>query len=311
MTSEEPFAKRLRADEISDPWEVHDPQFRSLQGDIRWTVLWEGGRWLEGPAWNPATRVLVFSDIPNNRLLRLDDVTGGVGVFRQPAGFPNGNIFDREGRLITCEQGARRLVRTEHDASITVLADSYAGRPLNSPNDVVVDHAGGIWFTDPPYGIGGHYEGRRATEEQGGSYVYRVDPTDLRVDRVAGGFERPTGIAFAPDEQWLYVADSRTSTIQRLRVDGTAFTEGEPFVRGEAPSLDSMAIDEDGRIWIGALDGVHCYHPDGSLLGKIRMPDPASHVEFGGAENNVLYVCATTTLCAFMLPVRGLASTEG
>lgn len=310
MTSDQTLARRVRADEIADPWEVHDPRFRSLQGDVRWTVLWDGGRWLEGPAWNPAARVLVFSDIPNNRLLRLDEVTGGVGVFRQPAGFPNGNTYDREGRLITCEQGARRVVRTEHDASITVLADSYAGRPLNSPNDVVVDHAGAIWFTDPPYGIGGHYEGRRAAEEQGGSFVYRVDPTDLRVDRVADGFERPTGIAFAPGEQWLYVADSRASTIQRFRWNGDALTEGDTFVHGAAPSLDSMALDEDGRIWIGALDGVHCYDPDGSLLGKIRLPDAASHVEFGGAGNNVLYVCATTALCTFMLPVRGLASAE-
>ena len=311
MTSDEIGARRVRADEIADPWQVHDPEFGRLRGDVRWTVLWDGGRWLEGPAWNPAARVLVFSDIPNNRLLRLDDITGGVGVFRQPAGFPNGNTFDREGRLITCEQGARRLTRTEHDASVTVLADEYAGKPLNSPNDVVVDHAGAIWFTDPPYGIGGHYEGRQAAEEQGGSFVYRVDPNDLRVDRVAGGFERPTGIAFAPGEQWLYVADSRTSTIQRFRAGGDGLGEGEQFVRGAAPSLDSMAIDEDGRIWIGALDGVHCYDPDGSLLGKIRLPDAASHVEFGGPENNVLYVCATTALCSIMLPVRGLAATGG
>lgn len=304
------FARRVRADEIADPWETHDPRFRGLQGDVRWTVLWDGGRWLEGPAWNPAARLLVFSDTPNNRLLRLDDVTGAVGVFRQPAGFPNGNTYDREGRLITCEQGARRVVRTEHDASFTVLADTYAGRPLNSPNDVVVDRVGAIWFTDPPYGISGNYEGRRGAEEQGGSFVYRVDPSDLRIDRVAGGFERPTGIAFAPGEEWLYVADSRASTIQRFRRDGERLGEGEPFVLGAAPSLDSMALDEDGRIWIGALDGVHCYDPDGALLGKIRLPDAASHVEFGGAECNVLYVCATTAMCAFMLTVRGLTAAE-
>jgi gluconolactonase len=310
VTADATYARRVRADDIADPWEVHDPRFRSLQGDVRWTVPWEGGRWLEGPAWNPAARMLVFSDIPNNRLLRLDDTTGAVGVFRHPAGFPNGNTFDREGRLVTCEQGARRVVRTEHDASITVLADDYADKPLNSPNDVVVDHAGAIWFTDPPYGIGGHYEGLRAAEEQNGSFVYRVDPTDLSIERVAGGFERPTGIAFSPDEEWLYVADSRTSTITRFRRTGDTLADGETFVRGAAPSLDSMAIDEDGRIWIGALDGVHCYDADGSLLGKIRLPDAASHVAFGGTENNVLYACATTALCTYMLPVRGLAATE-
>lgn len=231
-----------------------------------------------------------------------------VGVFRQPAGFPNGNAYDREGRLITCEQGARRIVRTEHDASLTVLADSYAGRALNSPNDMAIDHTGAIWFTDPPYGINNSYEGRRGTEEQGGSFVYRIDPTELRVDRVADGFERPTGIAFAPGEEWLYIADSRASTIQRFRCRGDSLADGESFVRSAVPSLDSMALDEDGRIWIGALDGVHCYDPDGTLLGKIRLPDAASHVAFGGVENNVLYVCATTSLCAFMLTVRGLAS---
>jgi gluconolactonase len=301
--------RRVRADDLADPIEAHHKDFRALIGDVRWTVLWDGGGWLEGPSWSPAARQLVFSDIPGDRLMRWDEATGAVGVFRHPAGYPNGTAYDRQGRILVCEQGRRRITRTEHDGTITVIADSYQGSPLNSPNDLVVRTDGTIYFTDPPYGISGNYEGVRADPEQADNRVYRIG-IDGVLTAVADGFQRPTGIGLSPDERWLYVADSRTSTIRAFLVaaDGTV-SNGRTLVTGATPSLDSMAIDEFGRIWIGALDGVHCYDSDsGELLGKIRLPDAASHVEWGGRTGNTLFVCATTALCAIRLTVRGAAT---
>lgn len=298
--------RRVRADELADPFEACHDDFGSLIGDVRWTVLWDGGGWLEGPSWSPAGRQLVFSDIPGDRLMRWDETTGVIGVFRHPAGFPNGTAYDRQARLLVCEQGRRRVTRTEHDGTIVVLADSYHGLPLNSPNDLVVHASGDIYFTDPPYGISGDYEGRRALPEQTQNRVYRIGANG-ELTAVADGFQRPTGIGLSPDGSRLYVADSRASTIRVFAVaaDGT-LTGDDLLVTSPTPSLDSMAIDEFGRIWIGALDGVHCYDPQsGELLGKIHLPDAAAHVEWGGPGGNTLFVCATTALCAIRLTVRG------
>jgi gluconolactonase len=229
---------------------------------------------------------------------------GGVSVFRVPSNFSNGNTRDRQGRLVTCEHGARRVTRTEYDGSITVLADNHQGRCLNSPNDVVVKSDGSIWFTDPPYGILTDYEGHRAEMEQEGCYVYRVDPDTGQVAVVADDFDKPNGIAFSPDEMTLYVADTgashrddgphhiRTFTVS----DGGSLSGGQVFASIEPGLADGFRLDTDGNVWTSAGDGVHCFSPNGDLLGKVRVPEVVSNLAFGGPKRNRLFITATTSL---------------
>jgi gluconolactonase len=288
------------------PYEILDDRFARLQGDVRLELLYDGCRWAEGPTYVPAGRYLVWSDIPNDRMLRWDETTGTTGVFREPAGYSNGTTLDRQGRLVTCEHGNRRVSRTEHDGSITVIADRFEGKRLNSPNDVVVADDDAVWFTDSAYGIDGDYEGARAESEIGACNVYRVDATTGKCHLVADDFVRPTGIAFSPGETQLYVADSRRNHIRVFDVeDRRTLKHGRVLVEGSMPSLDSMRLDRDGRIWIAALDGVHCYLPDGALIGKIPTRDPAANVEFGGRRGNMLFICASTGLYSIMLAVTG------
>jgi gluconolactonase len=275
--------------------------------------LYTGCRWAEGPAYFPAGRYLVWSDIPNDRILRWDETTGETGVFRQPAGYTNGHTVDREGRLISCEHGERRISRTEHDGSVTTVVDRFDGKRLNSPNDVVVKTDGTIWFTDPAYGIDSDYEGWKGTSEIGACHVYRADPGTGSVAIVADDFVRPNGIAFNPDESKLYVADTGVSHqvdgprhIREFDVgsDGT-LSGGAVFAECTVGVFDGFRFDSDGRLWTSAGDGVHCYDPDGTLLGKILVPEPVANVEFGGSKRNRLFMCATTSLYSVMLPVTG------
>ena len=276
--------------------------------------LWTGGRWCEGPAWFGGGRYLVWSDIPNDRMLRYDDTDGSVSVFRTPARNSNGNTTDRQGRLVTCEHLARRVTRTEHDGSLTVLADRFDGRSFNSPNDVVVRSDGSIWFTDPDYGILMDYEGKRAPSEIGACHVYRIDPGSGAVTMVADDYVKPNGIAFSPDESHLYVADTgRThdpdgpAHIRRHKVTsgGNGLTGGGVIAECDAGLFDGFRMDEDGRIWTSAGDGVHCLDADGRLLGKIRIPEVVANVCFGGAKRNRLFITATTSLYAVYLNVSG------
>ncbi len=295
--------------------EQHDARFhRLVPGPEKVERLWTGARWCEGPAWFAAHRNLVWSDIPNNRMLRLDERNGGVAVFREPADNTNGNTVDREGRLVSCEHLTRRVTRTEHDGRITVLADRWQGRRLNSPNDVVVHSDGGIWFTDPSYGILSDYEGLRAESEIGACHVYRIDPASGAVDRVADDFVKPNGLAFSPDESMLYIADTGASHaadgprhIRRLAVrsDGKSLGEGSVFAECTQGMFDGFRLDTEGRIWTSAGDGVHVYHPDGSLLGKILLPERVANVCFGGPKRNRLFICATSSLYAITLNARG------
>lgn len=297
---------------MPDAYAVLDDRFAALVATpVAPERLHTGSLWAEGPAWFPAHRSLVWSDIPGDRMLRWDETTGAVGTFRQPAGHPNGNTMDREGRLVTCEHGGRRVTRTEACGSITVLADRFAGRRLNSPNDVVVRSDGSVWFTDPAYGIDDDYEGHRAEPEQDGCHVYRIDPSGA-VTRVADDFARPNGLAFSPDESLLYVSDTgRThdpagpAHIRRLRVDGDRLTGGEVLADCTAGLFDGFRLDRDGRLWAGAGDGVHCLHPDGTLLGKVLLPEPVANVEWGGAGRDRLFICATTSLYAVRVRTRG------
>ena len=276
--------------------------------------LWTGGRWCEGPVWFAAHRTLVWSDIPNDRMLRFDEINRTVGVFRQPAQNSNGNTVDREGRLITCEHLTRRVVRTEHNGEQTVLADRWQGRRLNSPNDVVVRSDGSIWFTDPSYGILSDYEGRRAESEIGSCNVYRIDPSTGAVELVADDFVKPNGLAFSPDESILYVADTGASHapdgprhIRALQVshDGRRLESSRVFAQCTRGMFDGFRVDHEGRLWASAADGVHAYAPDGTLLGKILIPETVANVCFGGEKRNRLFMCGTSSLYAVYLNTTG------
>jgi len=291
-----------------------DERFQRLFiGSARLEKLYEGCRWAEGPAYFPAGRYLIWSDIPNDRMMRFDETSNAVSVFRHPAGHSNGNTVDRQGRLVTCEHGNRRVTRTEHDGSITVLASHYQGKRLNSPNDAVVKSDGSIWFTDPAYGIDSDYEGHKAESEIGHCHVYCIDPQTGDIRIVADDFVRPNGIAFSPDEKRLYVVDTGATHVKdgprHMRVfdvdDKGSLSGGEVFATCTQGLFDGFRLDTEGRIWTSAGDGVHCYDPDGTLIGKILVPEAVANVVFGGPKRNRLYICATTSLYSIMLPVNG------
>jgi gluconolactonase len=299
---------------IRDPAVSLDARFRRLVNDnARLDVLYQGCRWAEGPAYFPAGRYLVWSDIPNDRMMRYDEASGAVSTFRQPAGYSNGNTVDRQGRLVTCEHGNRRVTRTEHDGAITVLADRFEGKRLNAPNDVVVRSDGSIWFTDPTYGIDSDYEGHRAESEIGACHVYRVAPASGEVRIAADDFVRPNGLAFSPDERRLYVADTGASHVpdgpRHIRVfdvdESGHLAGGAVFATATAGPFDGFRLDEAGRIWTSAGDGVHCYEPDGTLIGKVLVPEVVANVVFGGPKRNRLYICGTTSLYAILLQTNG------
>jgi gluconolactonase len=296
----------LSVETITAEFEVLDDRFARVGGDGRVERLFAGCRWAEGPAYFPAGRYLVWNDIPNDRMLRWDEVTGTVGVFRSPAGYANGNTVDREGRLVTCEQGNRRVTRTEHDGTVTVLADRYRGARLNSPNDVVVKSDGTIWFTDPSYGIDTDYEGSRAPSELDGCHVYRIDPVTAEVEKVADDFVRPNGLAFSPDETYLYIADTRRNHIRRFTVDSQhRLRDGDVLAKCTVGVFDGVRVDTDGRLWAAAGDGLHCFDADGTLLGKLRLPEICSNLVFGGLKRNWLFVTASTSLYAIRLNLNG------
>ena len=296
-------------------FEAIDPAFNAcVLGNAHVERLWTGARWAEGPAWFASGRYLVWSDIPNNRMLRFDDTDGSVSTFRQPSHNANGNTVDREGRLVTCEHLARRVTRTEHNGKITVLADRFQGKRFNSPNDVVVKSDGSIWFTDPSYGILSDYEGARAESEIGACHVYRIDLTG-QISRVADDYVKPNGLAFSPDEKLLYIADTgATHTpggpahIRRhvVEQDGT-LSGGEVIAECSEGLFDGFRLDLDGRIWTSAGDGVHCLAPDGTLIGKVRVPEVVANVCFGGEKLNRLFICGTTSLYAVYLNVNGIS----
>lgn len=278
--------------------------------------LWTGARWTEGPVYVPAGQYLVFSDIPNDRTLRFDERTGQVVDFERPALNQNGHCLDLEGRIVSCEHRGRAVSRLGHDGRREVLADTWEGKRLNSPNDVVVASDGGIWFTDPTYGIDSDYEGDAAPSQIGSSHVYRIDPESGDLAPVVTDMVQPNGLAFSPDESILYVADTGVSHVGRdcppvIRAypstrDKCSLTgEHTVFATCDEGVFDGFRVDRAGHVWTSAGDGVHCFHPDGTLLGKIRFPEVVANVEFGGLKRNRLYVCATTSLYGFFLNTRG------
>jgi gluconolactonase len=297
-------------------YQIDDPAFSHLIVEsAALDVLYTGCRWAEGPVWFDDMQCLLWSDIPNQRILRwaADMATGGsVTTFRQPSNFSNGQTRDRQGRLVTCEHGLRRVGRTEACGSVTVLADSFQGKRLNSPNDVVVQSDGSIWFTDPTYGILSDYEGYRAAPEQPVHGVYRVDGTSGEISLVADDFCQPNGLAFSPDEHTLYIADSGASHdgskprhIRAFDVDGCKLTHDRVFAVIDTGIPDGIRTDLVGNLWSSASDGVHCFAPDGRRLGKILVPEVVANLTFGGPRRNRLFITATTSLYAVYVTTTG------
>jgi gluconolactonase len=294
---------------------VLDKRFEPLfAGYGRVERLWTGARWSEGPAWFAAGRYLVWSDIPNNRMLHYFEPSGQVSVFRQPSNNSNGNTVDNQGRLVTCEHLTRRVTRTEADGSVSILADKWNGKRLNSPNDAVVKSDDSVWFTDPAYGIDSDNEGDRAPQEIDGCHVYRVDPRTGEVVRLIDNMVRPNGLAFSPDERLLYVVDTGATHVENgprhirrfsVASDGKSVKGGEVFAESTAGLFDGLRVDSDGRVWTSTAEGVHCYDPDGTLIGKILIPEIVANVTFGGAKRNRLFICGTTSLYAVLLMVNG------
>lgn len=296
-------------------FEIIAPEFGDcFIGHARVERLWTGARWSEGPVWFPAGRYLLWSDIPNNRLMRWDETDGSVSTFRQPSNNTNGNTTDGQGRLVSCEHLTRRVTRTEHDGSITVIADSWQGKRLNSPNDVVVKSDGSIWFTDPSYGIMMDYEGERAESEIGACHVYRVDGETGDITAVATDFIKPNGLAFSADETHLFVSDTGgthdqtgPAHIRKIKVnaDGASLGDGQVFADCSEGFFDGFRLDRVGRIWSSAADGVHCLNPDGDLIGKVKIPEIVGNVCFGGPKKNRLFIAGTSSLYSVYLNVNG------
>ena len=296
-----------------------DKRFKGMVGTGAVERVATGMRWAEGPAYFRAGRFLLFSDIPNNRMMRLLEDDGHLSVFRTPSLNSNGNTVDPQGRLVTCEHGGRRVTRTELDGTITVIADSYNGKKLNSPNDVVVATNGSIWFTDPNYGIKGNYEGLQAQQEQEKHNVFRVDGQSGKISVVVDDFVQPNGIAFSPDEKKLYVIDSGITDggpahirVFDVDIDGGTVSNGRVFAEGFAPGLtDGMRCDVDGNVWCSMgwadpkEDGVRCYSPEGQLLGKIHVPETVANLTFGGLLRNRLYICGSTSIYAVYVNTQG------
>ena len=299
--------------------EVVDPRFAKYKvNNAAVERLYTGARWAEGPVWFGDGRFLVFSDIPNNRMLRWLEDTGEVSIFRSPSNYSNGNYRDRQGRLLTCEHDARRLTRTEHDGTITTLMDRFKGKPLNAPNDLAVHSDGAIWFSDPGYGIMSNYEGHKAQFELS-CVVYRLDPNTREVTVVAEDMDKPNGICFSPDEKKLYIVDTgepkHPGDPRPIRVydveNGTRLKNGRMFVNMAPGSSDGIRCDVDGNVWSAAgwgpegFNGVHVFAPDATLIGKIHLPETCANLCFGGAKKNRLFMAASQSLYAVYVGTEG------
>ena len=298
--------------------EILDPRFEKYRVfSAAVERLYTGCRWAEGPVWFGDGRYLLWSDIPNQRILKWEEETDRVSVYRRPTNFANGNTRDRQGRLSTCHHGGRCVTRTEYDGSITVLADQYQGKRLNSPNDIIVKSDGSIWFTDPVFGILGNYEGFQAKPEISQN-VYWLDPETRELICLADDILGPNGLAFSPDEKILYVVESRGEPHRKLRAydvaaDGRSLTNKRVFIdAGPDGTPDGFRVDIDGNLWCGwgmgtpELDGVQIYAPDGGLIGRIALPERCANVCFGGAQRNRLFMAASQSLYAVYVNTQGV-----
>jgi len=326
-------AARAQSRDWSQPTRYPDPDIVSLDprfdkiklGNTPIQRLHVGTLWAEGPAWNAVGRYLVWSDIPNDRQLRWLEEDGHVSVFRKPAGNSNGNTFDFEGRQLSCEHGNRRVVRYEHNGKVTVIASEFEGKPLNAPNDIVVDPNDDIWFTDPGYGSLMNYEGNKGPLHLKEA-VYRVDGRSGKMTKVTDDIGKPNGICFSPDYKKLYVADTGSShypdvpkQIKVWDVNGAKLENGRQFISMEmelngetvAGQADGIRCDVEGNIWSSAgwvgegYDGVHIFAPDGDRIGQIRLPEMCSNVCFGGTKRNRLFMTGSQSLYSVYVETQG------
>lgn len=296
--------------------QIIDPSFTQYRiNTAKVERLASGMRWSEGPVWFGDGRYLLWSDIPNNRIMKWEEETGAISVFRKPSNYSNGNTRDRQGRLLTCEHGTRRVTRTEYDGTISVVADAFDGKRLNSPNDVACRSDGSIWFTDPPFGILGNYEGHAAKPELP-TNVYRIDPASGRLSVVAGDINRPNGLCFSPDERHLYVIEAgitpRVIRVYDVGEGGTRIANGRTLVTAQPNGTpDGLRCDVDGNLWVGwgmgaeGLDGVAVFSPDGKLIGRINMPERVANICFGGPYRNRLFMAASTSLYSLYVNTQG------
>jgi gluconolactonase len=291
--------------------QIVDPSFTRYRiANAAVERLATGFRWAEGPVWFGDGRYLLWSDIPNDRIMRWDEETGAVGVFRKPSSYANGNTRDRQGRLVTCQHGTRSVTRTEYDGRITTLLDRFEGKPLNSPNDVVVKSDDSVWFTDPPYGVLSDYEGHAATPELP-TNVYRLDPSG-RATVVAGDIPRPNGLAFSPDESRLYivVSGAMPRQIRVYDVVGDKLEHGRVFIDCGTGIPDGFRVDTQGKLWCGwgggeGQDGVAVFNAEGTLIGRVVLPERAANLCFGGLKRNRLLVCGSTSIYALFVNAQG------
>ena len=318
------LTSRLRAD-----WEPSqrypDPRVRAIDPSFtkyrlslaKVERIATGMRWSEGPVWFGDGRFLLWSDIPNNRIMKWEEETGTVSVFRKPSNNSNGNTRDQQGRLITCEHDTRRVTRTEYDGSTTVIADNFHGKSLNSPNDVVCRSDGSLWFTDPPFGILGFYEGHKAQVELP-TNVYCWDPATKKLNVVIGDINRPNGLAFSPDESKLYVVEAgvtpRVIRAYDVTENGTQLANGRTLITAEnGGTPDGFRVDVDGNLWVGwgmgreGLDGVSVFNPEGKLIGRIDLPERCGNVCFGGRHRNRLFMCGSTSVYSLFVNTQGVA----
>jgi gluconolactonase len=293
--------------------ETLDPRFAAYRiGSAAVERIWTGARWAEGPVWFGDGRFLLWSDIPNDRIMRWCEETGAVSVWRSPANNSNGHTRDRQGRLVSCEHRTRRVTRTEHDGAITVLLDSFEGKRLNAPNDVVVASDDSIWFTDPGYGILVEYEGDKSPFELP-TRVYRIDGRSGEATVVTEDLERPNGLCFSPDERRLYVVDSGAPA--NIRVfdvgEGWRLSGGDVFASMAPGGADGVRVDRDGNLWAAAgwggagYDGVHCFAPNGDLIGRIHLPEPCANLCFGGRKKNRLFMTASQSIYSLYVEALG------
>lgn len=276
-----------------------------------------GFRWAEGPVWFGDQRCLLWSDIPNNRIMRWEEQTGAVSVFRQPSNHANGNTRDRQGRLVTCEHETRRITRTEYDGSITVLADRFEDKRFNSPNDIVVKSDGTVWFTDPIFGVNSNYESRKGVSELP-QHVYRLDPATGELGVVAEGLNGPNGLAFSPDESRLYIVESLAAPNRLIHAydvvnGGRTLADRKVLIDCGAGAADGFRVDTAGNLWCGwgmgsdDLDGVMVFNADGRAIGRIALPERCANLCFGGVMRNRLFMAASQSLYALYVDTQGAA----
>ncbi|MSU63786.1 MAG: SMP-30/gluconolactonase/LRE family protein [Pedosphaera sp.] len=294
---------------------IIDPSFARYRVNLaKVEKIASGMRWAEGPVWFGDGRYLLWSDIPNNRIMKWEEETGAVSMFRKPSNNSNGNTRDFQGRLLTCEHGSRRVTRTEYDGAITVIADRFDGKPLNSPNDIVCKSDGSIWFTDPPFGLLGYYEGHIARAELP-TNVYRWDSKTGKLSLVAGDVNRPNGLAFSPDESKLYIIEAGTSPRLIRAYDvvdsDTRLSNHRTLITAEPGGTpDGMRVDVDGNLWVGwgmgeGLDGVAIFNAEGKLIGRIDLPERCANLCFGGLHRNRIFMCGSTSMYSLFVNTQG------